>query len=271
MRWGQLLLCGWPGLARLWLRGHGVSLVIAVGFSILLNLALVATFQWPELLGGTFRIIAWPIIIVSGVISFFVSQHMIPTWASPPRMTAEEERDEFSRKSSESTPCPISEEPADIVVGEPSGLSSDTLFNRVQHEYLKGHWNEAETLLNRRIEIAQRDVEARLMLATLLRHTRRPDEATKQLKAIERLDDSIHWRFEIDRERQLISDVKDNQENNQYKYDGTNDDIDVVTNHETIETTNKAGSSDFGQQDIRDPEEQPDEHQLSESSNDWLC
>jgi hypothetical protein len=80
------------------------------------------------------------------------------------------------------------------------------LFNRAQTEYLKGHWTEAESLLRRRLATAERDVEARLMLATLLRRTKRPDLALEQLHEMERFDESVHWEFEIRRERELIGD-----------------------------------------------------------------
>jgi hypothetical protein len=43
------LLCLWPGLARLWLRGDLRGLLAAVGFAGLLNAALVATLIWPEI------------------------------------------------------------------------------------------------------------------------------------------------------------------------------------------------------------------------------
>jgi hypothetical protein len=55
-----------------------------------------------------------------------------------------------------------------------------------------------------RIEKAPRDVEARLLLVTLLRHTRRLDQARLQLSDMTRYDEALEWEFEVDRERQLI-------------------------------------------------------------------
>lgn len=80
----------------------------------------------------------------------------------------------------------------------------DTLFIQAQREYLGGHWEEAESLLQRRINHAPRDVEARLLLVTLLRHTRRLDRAREELEEMMRYDEALEWDFEVDRERQLI-------------------------------------------------------------------
>ena len=60
----------------------------------------------------------------------------------------------------------------------------DTLFNQAQREYLGGHWKEAEMLLERRIANAPRDMESRLLLATLFRHSRRLEQAGEELNDI---------------------------------------------------------------------------------------
>ena len=87
--------------------------------------------------------------------------------------------------------------------------SSHTLFNQAQREYLRGHWTEAESLLKRRLKLAERDIEARLLLATLFRHTERLDWASEQLLQLEKYDESVHWNFEIRRERELIGLLQD--------------------------------------------------------------
>ncbi len=51
MNWGPVILCGWPGLPGLWYRGYASSLLVAFGFSILLNLAVISSFIWPWSLG----------------------------------------------------------------------------------------------------------------------------------------------------------------------------------------------------------------------------
>ena len=175
MRWGPLLLCGWPGLARLWFRGHLSSLAIAIGFSVLLNLALVSTFLWPWSLGETFPLVAWPMIALVWIASASATYRTLPdlmTAPGQPQATAEP--------------------------------TTDALFIQAQQEYLKGHWKETESLLFRRLDSLPRDIEARLLLATAFRHQRKLVQAAEQLDAIQRFDESIHWQFEINREHQLI-------------------------------------------------------------------
>lgn len=175
MRWGPIMLCGWPGLPGLWYRGQMSSLLVAVGFSILLNLALVSSFLWRWSLGETFPLVAWPIILLIWSTS---------AWVAHQRLT-----DLMSVPSSEK-------------VADPD--RPDTLFIQAQREYLGGHWEEAESLLQRRIANAPRDVEARLLLVTLFRHTRRLDQARDQLSEMQRYDEALEWEFESDREQQLI-------------------------------------------------------------------
>ena len=175
MHWGSLLLCGWPGLPGLWFRGQMSSLLAAVGFSVLLNVALVSSFLWPWSLGETFPAIAWPMIFLIWGTSAWVAYHGLTDVMSVP--------------SSEKVAGPD---------------RPDTLFIQAQREYLGGHWEEAESLLNRRLEHAPRDVEARLLLVTLLRHTRCLNEARDQLSEMQRFDEAQEWTFEMDRELQLI-------------------------------------------------------------------
>jgi len=74
--------------------------------------------------------------------------------------------------------------------------------------YLQGQWFEAEKSLVQLLRQNPRDVEARLMIATLFRRTRRWDEALRQLDQLERLEASQAWALEIQRERALIEQVK---------------------------------------------------------------
>jgi hypothetical protein len=78
------------------------------------------------------------------------------------------------------------------------------LFLRAQSEYLQGHWFEAEAACQQMLRQSSRDVEARLLLATLYRHTNRHDAAVKELERIEQMDGGEKWRSEISAERRLI-------------------------------------------------------------------
>jgi len=216
MRWGPLLMCGWPGLPGLWFRGQLSSLLVAVGFSILLNLALVSTFLWPWSLGETFPIVAWPVILLIWGASSWVAYH---------RLT-----DVMSVKVSEKVADP--ERP-------------DTLFIQAQREYLGGHWEEAELLLKRRIENAPRDMESRLLLATLLRHSRRMDEASIQLDEMQRFDESFEWDFEMDRERQLIDLIRRHEEAERH--------LDPKDDFEDVLPTNNDGYVRINDKPITEP------------------
>lgn len=204
MKWGQHILCGWPGLPQLWLRGSYPALVFAIGFSIILNLTLVSTFIWPALFGDIVPAIAWPIIFLVWLVTTWGAVQSVEDLSGLPKMSSEQERSDFSAEKSGL--ISLDDE------AELAQQKSHTLFNQAQREYLRGHWTEAESLLKRRLKLAERDIEARLLLATLYRHTKRLDAAREQLLQLDKYDESVHWQFEMRRERQLIELV--NEENN---------------------------------------------------------
>jgi tetratricopeptide (TPR) repeat protein len=175
MNWGRVALCCWPGLPGLWQRGQISSLVIAIGFTILLNAALISTYVWPRMMGDAFPIVTWPLILLVWSTSIVFSYRSMPNWLETPKIAVADERKQ-----------------------------SDVLFLRAQQEYLKGNWEETERLLRRCLEIWPRDIEARLLLATLLRHSRRLFDASEELAHLLKYDESINWISEIRREQKLI-------------------------------------------------------------------
>lgn len=183
MNRGPLLLCGWPGLPGLWYRGNTSSLMVAVGFSILLNLALVSSFLWPWSLGEIFPLVAWPVISLIWVASALVTYKNLPDLMSVRAVPTLNE-----------------------------AQNGDTLFIQAQREYLGGHWSEAEGLLKRQLITSPRDIEARLLLATLLRHSRRLPEAVEELNNIHKYDESVNWIFEIRREQKLIELIAEHED-----------------------------------------------------------
>lgn len=170
MRAALLLTCLWPGLASLWWRGERAGVAVAVAFSAWLNLALAAKFVWPELLSPLFASLVWGLLLLFWVAGICHSA---------------------SRLSK--------------MFGGDGSVENDRLFLRAQAEYLQGNWYEAETLLNNLLDRQPRDIEGRLLLATLLRHTRRIPEAREQLKALGRYDGAARWMVEIHREARLLS------------------------------------------------------------------
>lgn len=176
MNWGPVLLCCWPGLPGLWFRGRWTSLALAITFSVVLNLAIISTFIWTGIFADpTFVAVAWPVIILIWAATAWIAFHNLP--------------DVMSVKSRD---------------GQTVLDSSDALFLDARGEYLKGNWDAAERLLLKQLSQTPRDVETRLLLATLYRHTRRYDNAYRQLETLEMFDESKIWESEIQRERKLL-------------------------------------------------------------------
>ncbi|MEL7497399.1 MAG: hypothetical protein AAFN77_07285 [Planctomycetota bacterium] len=199
-QWGPILLCGWPGLAGLWFRGNVASLLVAVGFSVLLNLALVTSFLWPWSLGEMFPLVAWPIIFMVWTVSAIVAYQRLPDLMAVPT----------SEKVADQRP-------------------PDTLFIQAQVEYLRGHWQESASLLHQQIGRVPRDIESRLLLATLKRHMRNFEDARQQLDEIEKFDESLEWVFEMARERDLL-DLIQQHENSEASVEATSDTFNEVSN-----------------------------------------
>lgn len=155
----------------MWLRGHWSSLFVAVGFSLVLNLALVSTFIWPALLGPELKLLIWPAVAICWLIFGWISWRYL---------------DQFEK------------------IPETPGKTDDTLFIQAQTEYLKGDNTQAELLLAQQLQADSRDAEARLLLVSIYRRTDRVQKALQQLDKLRRLDTGIRWQFEIEREQRLI-------------------------------------------------------------------
>jgi hypothetical protein len=167
MRW---LACLWPGLPQLSSNGSWPALLIAVVAAALLNLGLLGTLAWSELLGGAVRNAIW--LLVAG------------TWATAAVWTWRQWRRKFA--------------------GPPEGPDRNGFAAAIEH-YLQGNWFEAERLLLSLLNWDEADGEARLMLATLLRHRQRFDEAAQHLEQLQGMEAAWKWEWEICRERQLLS------------------------------------------------------------------
>jgi hypothetical protein len=82
--------------------------------------------------------------------------------------------------------------------------NQQALFIRAQTEYLRGHWVEAQTLLEQLIRRDPEDVESHLLLASVYRRTQRIDLSRRQLREIQGFEGAARWRFEIGRELAAI-------------------------------------------------------------------
>jgi predicted Zn-dependent protease len=83
---------------------------------------------------------------------------------------------------------------------QPLDAQATELLRQSQREYLKGHWFEAETLLQDLLQGSPGDVEAHLLLASIQRRTKRLAEARKTLRELTELPGSGIWGEEVQRE-----------------------------------------------------------------------
>ena len=163
-------LCLWPGLAPLWLRGSWVALLVAMLFAVALNYWLAVSLIWHEILPSAARQSFLAVLAIgwagSGIWAYRW-QKRLPRGAAPPP-------------------------------------DADPLA-AAQTAYLRGHWIEAEQMLRKIIDVQPRDVESRLLLASLYRHTGRVTEATVELRHLERMESAVKWQWEIAQERGRIA------------------------------------------------------------------
>lgn len=160
----------WPGLPALWLDGSWAGLAVAAGFGAALNVLLAASYVWFELLAHGQLVAGWTVLGVVWLGAAMVSRR----WRA--------------RRAALETASPARD-----------------LFQSALAEYLRGHWYDAEAAVSRLVAKNPKDVEARLLWATLLRRTRRAVESRAQLKQLERLDGAAEWREEISREWQALA------------------------------------------------------------------
>ena len=165
--------CVWPGLPQLWMYGSWSGLALALGMAAELDLLLLASFGWSELLGGGLRNTLWGAWGVCWVVAAAWSARQCRRQAA----------------------------------AEQPNTSSDAFTDALDH-YLKGDYYQAEQVLEGLLRRNLRDVDARLMLATLLRHAERLDEATRQLETLARLEGAGKWHWEIQRERDLLAEAR---------------------------------------------------------------
>jgi hypothetical protein len=162
----------WPGLPQLVGRGSWAALWVALAAAAVLSGMLLGSCVWTDVIAPDMRIICWMFLGITWSVAAGIS-----LWSG----NCEDGRS-----------------------GDPQG----DLFPPARDEYLKGNWFEAERILGQLLRRNPRDLESRLMLATLLRHTKRFDEAVRQLSILVRLDGAPYWASEIRREGELLAQAR---------------------------------------------------------------
>jgi tetratricopeptide (TPR) repeat protein len=168
----------WPGLPQLWTRGSWSALGVALFAAALLNVAVVSSFAWEELIDERLRSTLWVLVAFFWLGAAIISALQLRRHAAPNELA-----------------------------------SSDDPFNQALNLYLKGDYYQVERLLHNILNKNIRDLEARLLLATMLRHTGRLEEAENQLDQLLHFEGAEKWELEIQQERELLTEAKNNLNN----------------------------------------------------------
>ena len=165
MRAARYLTLFWPGLPWLWLRGSLPGLVVAVGFAITLDVAVLNTWIWSELVDTPARLALWTATAA--------------IWAL-------------------ATASALSAFPPPLGAGRDA--EADALFVKARNAYLAHDWLTAEATLQTLLARSPTDGEAQLLLGTLLRRVGRLDEARAALEQLSRADAGLVWQTAVARE-----------------------------------------------------------------------
>ena len=202
----------WPGLPQLWVRGSWVGLVVAVGFTALVNVLILATCVFSEWIPPEQMLGGYGLVALAGVNGWWQSRRQTSAGLFSTGLSSTENGDESATGAS--------------AVGLTS-QPSEELYRQAQQVYLQGDWVAAEQLLLKLLKLDDRDAEARLMLATLWRHQGRHREAIRQLDKLSRLEVADPWQNEIAVERQENTTALQDSENQSG--------IDKTTTDDTLE------------------------------------
>ncbi|QDU27921.1 hypothetical protein ETAA8_30120 [Anatilimnocola aggregata] len=170
----------WPGLARLWLRGEIRGLLTAVAFTLAVNFALITTLVWPQLVSR--QLPPWLVPTTAWIV-------VVWFWVAGMRAGGQLAA-------------------AIARANRPADKQSFELYRQAQLEYLKGHLLEAESRLLTLLNRTPGDVEARLLLASVQRRTKRPAEARQSLAQLAELSGSALWSEEVQRELVQVKELE---------------------------------------------------------------
>lgn len=181
MRLALWIACLWPGLPQAWRLGSVRGLGLAIAFAAGLNLALVCSLVWPRwpiasLPAGSTAAIGWVWVLGLWIVGI---RWTAGTWRElcPPKAAADPQIDDW--------------------------------FREAQHEYLKGHWIAAESLLTRLLARQPADVEARLLLASVQRRSGNRVQARPLLTELQPI--AGRWQGEIEAELKQLAEQEAEQ------------------------------------------------------------
>lgn len=163
----------WPGLSLLWPHGSWLGFALAVGMAAIFDVLLLASFGWDELVGHDLRMVLWAAFAGA--------------WAAALAWSIHRSRRERAAR------C------ADV---------KEDGFGEAVGCYLQGDYYEAEQILQTLVRRNDRDLDARLLLATLWRRSGRFEEATRQLDLMVRFEGAEKWELEIQDERERLAEAQ---------------------------------------------------------------
>lgn len=172
MRFARWLTPLWPGLTQLWFAGDWWGLALGCGFAWMLNLAVVTSLVWTEWLDPWSRTGVWVLLLLVWTASVTLSFRQL--LGHKPQQAAK---------------------------------AAEDLFRSAQREYLSGNWIKVEQLLTQLLEVNGKDVDAHLMMVSLLRRTGQLSEASERLRRLTAMDGAEKWDSEIARERRLLDEL----------------------------------------------------------------
>lgn len=164
---------------------------MAVGFTALANTLLLATLVYRDWMAANVQLTGYGLLVVIWLLAWWESR----------ADRRQDLADSSADGQSETPPVDKQEE------------KRDQWFREAQQCYLRGDWVAAEQKLLKLLKQDARDVESRLMLATLWRHQGRGEEALRQLDRLERLEAASEWQYEIAAEREALTNQKQTQKN----------------------------------------------------------
>lgn len=159
----------WPGAVRISRHEGLAGLLMAAGFALLLNVWLMTSWIWTD----------WAMSTVSWSLGLAAATTWLLGWLDAQR---------------------VQRRWAEMQQQDPHL----DLFLAARSEYLRGDWESAQSRLEDLLRVHPQDVEARLLLATLMRHRGEVDLGREQLRQLQRWREASRWNQEIRREWDLL-------------------------------------------------------------------
>jgi len=223
----QWITCSWPGLSRLWLQGQWAGLAVAAGFGVIFNLAVVMQLKLSGQVPETVQQSVWLLAAIFWVGGCFEGILTTRDFRRQQQLQLKRNSSVVDTTTIDSLEQPALEEINDRPKDDDSTVSGqeicreseqsvgDDLFIQARNQYLKGSWIECESLIDSALEEYPGDLETRLLQISLLRMTKRFEEALVEITQFQRWDGAEKWSFEITREVELLERILSNREDSE--------------------------------------------------------